>query len=406
MPLYRNRIAQELEERQDEFEEDVRPGVVEEFRDAAERMVSEFTKNGILEALEEYELPSALPTDEFDDNDGLVIRFDESTGWQTHEAVNTWARSQLENVTTISADGSQIDPVSEFQKPAALVQAVWIANNHTTDGDYEEGVETSVLTPTDILFEDPNSGLVMVDDEEVPVSRFEIELQVLEERIREVGEGDPATPPVILFDGPFVLSFAQMYSTAVQERYSEALARVLAASKYHKVPIVGYTAGSKASDIAKMMERAGLVDGQRSVRDYQIVGYFLENWGDRTIVFNTRRDNSLNWLKTQYRGQDYDFSEDLLFTYLKTGQGTQVDRLDIPRWVDDAGLSEHVFDTVRAETGVGRGYPEILQAVDADAVISRRDREEFLRLLQDFSDENDIELRWNNKALSKKRRRR
>lgn len=406
MPLYRNRIAQELEERQDEFKEEVRPGVEAEFRDAAEQLISEFTREGIEESLSEYELPAALPTDEFDENESLVIGFEASAEWETHEAVNNWARSRLENVTTISADGSQIDPVTEFQKPAALVQAVWIANNHTTEGDYEEGVETSVLTPSDILFEDSNSGLVMVDDEEVPVSRFELELQVLEKQIRKFGGANRDNTPVILFDGPFVLSFAQMYSDTIQERYSNALARLLAASKHHEVPVVGYTAGSKASDLAKMIERTGLVDVRQSVRDYQIVGHFLENWGDRSILFNTRRDNSLNWLKTSYHGTDYDFSEDILFTYLKTGEGIQVDRLDMPRWVHEEGLTEHVVESVRAETGVGRGYPEILQAVDADAVISRQDREEFLRLLQDFSNENDIELRWNNKALSKKRRRR
>lgn len=408
MPLYRSRIAQELEERKDEFRRDVGADVVDDFRNAAEELVSDLSREEVEESLSEYQLPAALPTEEFEEHDSLVVSFEESQEWSSHEAVNKWARSQLENVTTVSADGSQIDPVTEFEKPAALVQAVWIVNNHSSEGDYEEGVETSVLTPEDVLFEDPNSGLIMVDDEEVPVSRFELELQVLEQQIKRFGEeeGEWENPPVILFDGPFVLSFAQMYSDRIQERYSEALARLLAASKHHGVPVVGYTAGSKASDLAKMIERIGLVNVSQSVRDYQIAGHFMENWGDRTILFNSRRDNSLNWLTTRYHGVEYDFSEDLLFTYLKTDDGLQIDRLDIPRWAHEEGLTDYVVSVVRAEAGVGRGYPEILQAVDADAVISRQDREEFLRLLQDFSNENDIELRWDNKALSKKRRRR
>ncbi len=406
MPLYRNRIAQELEERKDEFDDQMDAGVVDEFREAAEVLMEELSRDEIEERLSQYELPAALTTGEFDEHDGLVVTFEESSDWETHEAVNTWARSQLEGVTTISSDGSQIDPVTEFQKPAALVQVVWIENNHAAERDYEEGVETSVLTPGDVLFEDPDSGLVMIDEEEVPVSRFELELRVLVDRIEQFGENGGENPPVILIDGPFVLSFAQMYSDDVQERYTEALARLLAASEHHGVPVVGYTAGSQASDLAKMIELLGLVEGQQSVRDYQIAGHFMENWGDRTILFESRRDNSLNWLTTTYRGDDYDFSEDLLFTYLKTGPGVQVDRLDIPRWIHEDGRTDYVVETVRAEAGVGRGYPEIIQAVDADAVISRQDREEFLRLLQDFSTENDIGLRWNNKALSKKRRRR
>lgn len=403
MPLYRDRIAEELEDKKADFQTGIGEDVVDEFQNAAGEL-SDLSRNEIEEGLEEFELAGALPTEEFEEMDGLTVRFEEGREWQSHEAVNNWARSQIEGVTTISADGSQIDPVSEFEKPVGLVQAVWIANNHTTDGDYEEGVETEVLTPEDLLFEDPNTGLIQVDDEEVSISRFELEMKVLEKQIKEYSDSE--STPVVLYDGPLVLSFAQMFDGTVQDRYSEALARLLAASKHHGVPVVGYTAGSKASDLAKMIERLGMVDISQSVRDYQIVDGLVENWGDRTVVFNSRRDNSLSWLQTTYHGQEYDFSEDILFTYLKTDSGAQVDRIDFPQWVQKEGLVDHVISALRAEVGVGRGYPEILQSVDADAVISRREREEFLSMYQDFSEENDIELRWNSKALSKKRRRR
>lgn len=403
MPLYREKIAQELEDKKSDFRSGIGQDVVDEFQKAAGEL-SDITREEIEKRLEEFELAAALPTEEFEEEDRLTVQFEESREWESHEAVNNWARSQIEGIPTISADGSQIDPVSEFEKPVGLVQAVWIANNHTKDGDYEEDVETEVLTPDNLLFEDPNTGLLQVDDEEVSIRRFELEMKVLERQIKK--HGDSEKKPVVLYDGPLVLSFAQMFSSPVQERYSEALARLLAASEHHGVPIVGYTAGSKASDLAKMIERLDLVDASQSVRDYQLVDELLEDWGDRTVVFNSRRDNSLNWLQTTYHGREYDFSEDILFTYLKTESGPQVDRIDFPRWVQEEGLVDYVLAAIRAEVGVGRGYPEILQSVDADAVISRQDREDFLRMYQEFSDENDIELRWNNKALSKKRRRR
>jgi hypothetical protein len=403
MPLYRDKIAQELEDKKSDFQTGIGQDVVDEFQDAAGEL-SDLSREEIEERLDEFELPAALPTEEFEENDGLTVQFEESREWESHEAVNKWARSQIEGAPTISADGSQIDPVSEFEKPVGLVQAVWIANNHTADGDYEEDVETKVLTPEDLLFEDPNTGLIQVDDEEVSISRFELEMKVLERQIKK--HADNEATPVVLYDGPLVLSFAQMFSSTVQDRYSEALARLLAASEHHGVPVIGYTAGSKASDLAKMIERLGLVDVSQSVRDYQLVDGLVDEWGDRTIIFNSRRDNSLNWLQTTYHGQEYDFSEDILFTYLKTDSGPQVDRIDFPRWVQEEGLVDHVMAVLRAEAGIGRGYPEILQSVDADAVISRQEREEFLRMYQDFSEENDIDLRWNNKALSKKRRRR
>ena len=405
MPLYRNQVAQELEGKKSDFTgKAVNQKAIEESREAAQNLTSEFSAEDIKEALEEYDLPSALPTKEYSKKGDLIVPFEESSEWGSHEAVNNWAKEHIRGVTTVAADGSQIDPITEFEQPVGLVQAVWISNNHTEDGDYERGVETEVLSPEDILFKDPNTGHIQVDNEEVPLSRFETEMRALEEQIKKLS--DRSEPPVVLYDGPLILSFAQMFDDPVRERYGEALTRVLAASKHHEVPVVGYTAGSKASDFAKMIEKLDLTDSSSSVRDYQIFEEMTKNWGDRTILFNSRRDNSLNQLQTSYHGVECDFSERILFSYIQIGDGPQLDRIDLPKWILEEDLVDHVMSVLRSECGVGRGYPEILQAADADAVISRQDREEFLRMYQDFSDEHDIELRWNNKALSKKRRRR
>jgi len=142
------------------------------------------------------------------------------------------------------------------------------------------------------------------------------------------------------------------------------------------------------------------------VRDYRFLKGMMNNWGDRTVLFKSRRDNTLYELKASFKGKRHDFSSNLLFTYLNTGLGSQLDRIEMPEWVLEEGLAERVVSVVRAECGIGRGYPEILQSVDADAVISHRDRERFLRICQNFAEENDIDLEWNNKSLSKRLRRR
>ena len=404
MPLYREHLAQELEQKKSEFTGTIGEDAVEDFQDAAETLGSELSKAELEEKLSDLERPGALPTNEFDQTNGLAIPLEESAEWNSHEAVNRWARNQIENVTTVAADGSQIDPVDVFEKPVGLAQAVWIANKHTPTGEYEEDVRLEVLTPEDLLFENPNTGFVQVDSEEVPTTRFELEMRVLEEQIKQRSGED--APPVVFYDGSLILSFTQLLDQRTQERYGEALARGLAASKHHGVPVVGYISGSKATELGKMIQQLGLVDTPQSVRDYQIVAELLDNWGDRTLLFQSRRDATLDQLRATYHGVEYDFSEDILFTYLKTDSGPQIDRIEMPSWILDEGLVEHVCSVIRAEAGVGRGYPEILQAVDTDAVISHQDREEFLRLFQDFAEEHDLDLDWNNKALSKKRRRR
>lgn len=405
MPLYRDLIAQEFERNRKEFSGLGSGGkAVEEFQEAATDLTSEFSKDEIEEKLGEHRLPGALPTEEYSENDDLIVPFSTSSDWESHEAVNEWARKRIEGIATIAADGSQIDPVKEFRKPVGLVQVVWISNKHTPDREYDEDVEIEVLTPEDILYENPNTGHMRVDDQEVPLTRFEMETRVLKEKIEE--HRDDQTPPIIFYDGPLILSYIQVMDEFAKKRHGDAMAQLLAASKYHKVPVVGYISGSRATEISEMIKKLELVNARQKARDYRILEPLMNNWGDRCVLFESRRDETLDRLQTTYRGVDYDFSDNILFTYLNTGGGAQMARLELPRWIQEERMIDHLISAVRAECGVGLGYPEILQEVDTDAVISYKQRDEFLGIYQEFMEENDIKLKWNNKSLSKKRRRR
>ncbi|MFC7167848.1 hypothetical protein [Halospeciosus flavus] len=101
------------------------------------------------------------------------------------------------------------------------------------------------------------------------------------------------------------------------------------------------------------------------------------------------------------------------FSYLKVPPGSGLDRLEFPGWLlhadgpgDYENLYEYTLDMVRAEAGIGRGYPEVLQQADTDAVLDHQDRQQFLRLLQQWGEENDVPIEWDSKARSKELRRR
>lgn len=403
MPLYKDHVAQELEQKSHEFTGQFGREAVAEYQTAIEDLAA-MDPEAITAELESKAFPGAVPTAEFEAADGLVIPFEESREWGSHEAVNEWARDHLEGITTIAADGSQINPISEFEQTVGLVQVVWMTNHHAASGEYDEAAETVVLTPEDLLYEDPNTGQINVDEQEVPLTRFETEIEALEAQVTTHSEADP--PPVVLYDGSLILSFIQMFDQKAQQRYSEALARLLAASRHHGVPVVGYVSGSKATELSTLMQTLDLVETSQRIRDYQLLTDALEQWGDRTPLFAAHRDQTQHQLQTTYHGTDYDFSEKILFTYMDIGPGPQLDRIALPEWIHTQDLTEYVLSVVRAEAAVGRGYPEILQAVDADAVISRQDRQEFLRMYQEFSAAHDLDLEWNTKALSKERRRR
>jgi len=73
--------------------------------------------------------------------------------------------------------------------------------------------------------------------------------------------------------------------------------------------------------------------------------------------------------------------------------------------VHEAGLVEEVADAVRAECVVGNGYPYAIEAADQAALMTGRDREQFLRVVQDFAAEHRLDFHVSRKALSKGRRR-
>jgi len=179
--------------------------------------------------------------------------------------------------------------------------------------------------------------------------------------------------------------------------------------------LIGYVAGTNAVELSKMT-RLLLKDDlgtDRTIPDARVLAGMMSPWGDSTVPFLCRRDGSVDALTTTYRGVEYDFSHEIHFSYLKVPPGEGLDRLEFPSWILDTdgpagydSMYEYALDVIRAEAGVGRGYPEVLQQADTDAVLDQQDRQQFLRLLQQWAKTNDIPLEWDAKALSKELRRR
>jgi hypothetical protein len=77
----------------------------------------------------------------------------------------------------------------------------------------------------------------------------------------------------------------------------------------------------------------------------------------------------------------------------------------VPLWVYEAGLLESVLAWVRGEVIIGGGYPYVIETADQTAVLKAEDRQMFFRLLQDWADSEDLNLRLSRKMVSKVRRR-
>ncbi len=421
MPIDKHGVAAELESNVETIEAylDDDTGIVERYQDAFQRLPEEWTSEEIRDALQQASYPGAYPTDEFDSASSLVVPHSESDGWENHEEINEWARGILRNVPVMAVDGSQLPPTTEFNVPLAYVQAAWAVNYHHADGRLDRGVDGRLLTPDEITQESEDGDYRFVDSQLVGHHRFEYEGSLLIEQLVDLAAardaGDIEHTPIVFYDGPLIASFANPLKPETRERYISTLSRVIAASQHYEIPLVGYVAGTSATELVKMTRLLlqNEFETDRVIPDAHVLTELMSPWGDTTIPFISKRDGSVDALQTTYEGDRYEFRDDILFSYLNVPPGAGLDRIEFPGWLcrsdGPAGydsMYEYTVEIVRAEAGVGRGYPEILQQADSDAVLDHQDRQQFHRIVQRWADSNDVPLEWNAKALSKELRRR
>jgi len=198
--------------------------------------------------------------------------------------------------------------------------------------------------------------------------------------------------------------------TRLQEAYVSAIVNLIKLSRDAKVPLVGFVDQSYARDLIWLLDSLdaeGKGKRSRSLFDAQLLHASVEgepsllnSWGDRTSFCYCVRKNSSEAFKDEQTERPL-----VGFTYLQTtGEGAPA-RIDVPVWIYETGLLDDVLDAVRAECISGMGYPYAIEAADEAAYISGRDREQFLRAVQEFAERENMPFRISRKATSKVRRR-
>ena len=309
--------------------------------------------------------------------------------WNSREHSLQWVNQHLSGVTTFAVDGSQIFPSKDLSLPVALVQIGWFENPHSPDTGYTKDIELDVMTPRDLELGDSSKPLERL----VNKHRFKMETQRLVQYIEQVTNPENC---LVFFDGALVATFADVYEDEDRKEYIDALVMLLQASETYRVPLVGYVDSSSAHDLTTLLGyHCAKVSGIPKVEDTRLLNRYMQ-WGDCTPIFRCDRIGILS---------DYsDHKKRITFTYLKTNQGLPA-RLEMPMWMHEAGITDQVLNWVRAETIVGGGYPYAIETADQTAVLQTSDRQIFFRILQDWANHEDLQLRWSRKMMSKLRRR-
>ena len=405
--LYQHLLSQALESKREEFlqfDRSWREGV----RDYARRLraLGERKAVDVAAAISAYKEPGAIPSAELDRAGAIVFPFAHT--WRTHEEARRWAIETLESRVTFAADGSQLVPGRDVSLPVAAVQVALFENSHTRGGLYRKEARFSVVSPQELLegYDDRSNA-----DTIVSLSRFRLETQILGEWIdskrgwRSRGE----RTPVGFFDGTLMISIA-LPKTKLQDAYVDTIVQLVKLSREAEVPIVGFVDQSYARDLVWLLDtldREAESGRSRSLFDAQLLHASTEEeppvlnaWGMRTVFCYCVRKNSSEAFKDEQTGEPL-----VGFTYLQTTGSSAPARLDVPVWIYEAGLLDDVIDTVRAECVSGLGYPYAIEAADEAAVITSRDREQFLRAVQEFAERESLPFGVSRKAASKVRRR-
>jgi hypothetical protein len=327
--------------------------------------------------------------------------------WRTHEEARRWAIDVLHERVTFAADGSQLLPGREVSMPVAAVQVAWFENRHTRDGGYRKEASFSIVSPLELL---EGSADRLSAETVVGLHRFRMETEAVRAFLEASRgwQGRGERPPVALFDGTLLMSFA-LPQTKIQDAYVDALVELVQLSRETQVPLVGFIDQSYARDLVRLLDALDAEhrgSRSRALYDAQLLHATLEDeppalssWGDRTIFYYCLREG------LSERFLDEEGTPLVGFTYLQTTGERAPARLDVPTWIYEAGLLDEVVDTVRAECVGGLGYPYAIETADAAAVITGRDREQFLRAISEFAERESFAFGLSRKAMSKAHRR-
>ncbi len=226
----------------------------------------------------------------------------------------------------------------------------------------------------------------------VNLERHQAEVEALVRWMRDQAGADRKR--LALFDGTLVVSYAS--GRQERRRYVEAVRELMKTSEETRIPLVAYIDSSRARDLAHMF---ATVAGQEEPRITD--GTLLpdrSDWGARTPAFICARRQGLD---------NYgDMAREVCFVYLKSNRDGRPARLEFPGWMLREGRLDETVDWVRAEiVAQGSGFPYAIETADEVAVLTMKDRDRMMALVQDFAIEHNLRLDWRAKSRSKRLRR-
>lgn len=392
MPLKPSQIVKLLRAKREDFSEFNQDTLktLAQYQDAL-RQAMQLTSEDLHDRLQASRECGAVPLEPLDGKQSWILPFHQK--WRNREESLAWVKSKLLGVSTFAVDGSQIYPGRDLSIPIALVQIGWFENLHVPDGEYVKDIANDVMTPSELRSERGDMA-----DRKVNLRRFEMETERL---IQYFEDNQGSETALAFFDGSLIASFAEAFDDKTRQVYVNSICKLLEASQYFQVPVVGFIDTTSARDLTAMLQHLYNLPDPGAIQDARLLELFNQRqkmqWGERSPLFVCRRSGILN----QYT----ESSGPIAFAYLKTNRDSPPARIEMPMWMYEAGITDRILDWVRGEVVIGSGYPYVIETADQVAVVKGNDRQAFYRLFQKWAEEEDLRLQLSRKMVSKMRRR-
>ncbi|MHA2059749.1 MAG: DNA double-strand break repair nuclease NurA [Candidatus Ranarchaeia archaeon] len=351
--------------------------------------------------LAEYLNTPRTPAKKFEDFPINGIHYSINSIFPDVVSMKEWASKVLNGITLIAIDGSQIDFDRHRSPPIALVNVgyvvlvggkkkkkrtgftgtvPWVLGSYDLERSEEERQEEwSPTVAYKRWYLETKLSLCLAKvsrQQDPPCDTCEISTGC---DIVDLKDKVPFTEKVLLLvDGTLIMSYLREQNEVTKKRYLDLMNEVLEGCKKLSIPIVGVVSYSNAKEIAETLWIASK-GGKPSEDVYKGLpsdAYLLmkeiNNFGDRTPLLQSNRG-----ILKRYK-------EKIGFMYTRTDTGPPL-RVEIPLYTcsqqsEDPTL-QWVWESILAQTAIGRGYPYILARAHEAAVVKASNRTMFYQIV-------------------------
>ncbi len=305
--------------------------------------------------------------------------------WKNRHEAMEWVDSVLCGVALGAVDGSQIYSDKSYDMPIAVLQASRIFNRHTTDNDYKQDTEASIITPDE--FEE--ASVYSFGSEYVDARRFSMECDSIASLIKEHEN------LFVLLDGALILSHINVLNTNIRQIYMTAVLKLLDTSKKTGNPVIGFIDTTMPRDITLIMHFLFKLKKSKLSDTHLFSGL---QWGERTAAFVCDRDDRRGEESKSVLDSYGLFRNDIAFFYMRLSSGLPA-RIEFPAWALEE--VDKIADIIRAESIIRGNYPDILMRAHDAAVIRMNEHDLFYGMLDNFCKAHGIKINKSAKHFHK-----